>query len=522
MTWLIKLSLILLLIESAMGQTTISAESDPFIIDTQLPMVTLVSPDSNDQVFIDDGLTVLWSASDDHLGNQPVNLFWSFTDPADYDSLETAYANNGTAILDITGFEPTNFASLIITITDEYGNKSSDTCDGYFHLVDSQDKHAIIMTTGWNIISSFVIPNVSSIDSVFQSVVSDIEIVKDGSGNIWWPSYSINTIGNWNYQQAYQVAIKNSGQIELNGAAAVNKSINLHSGWNLSAYLSDQVMATSSALETIMNNLELVKNNSGKVYWPEYGINTIGSLSPGMGYWFFLSSDATLTYPSSNIGKTLASTTTEQINPSHIIPMVTKTGNSATLLIHANDLSEGCEIGVKTSDGRIIGSGVVQNSQALITLWGNNSLTKNRLEGANENEQLYLFAFDPQNKTEYPLSAGQIISRSGHGNGILTYQSQAIYEVTIAPLPTQYMLQQNYPNPFNPTTKISYTLPKDSDIKLCIYNNRGELIKEVENGHKKAGQYTITIKMGRYPSGIYFYTLSTNKYSQTRKMLLIK
>lgn len=89
-------------------------------------------------------------------------------------------------------------------------------------------------------------------------------------------------------------------------------------------------------------------------------------------------------------------------------------------------------------------------------------------------------------------------------------------------LPTAYSLGQNYPNPFNPATKISFSLPAASEIKLEVYNSLGALVKTIASGSFPAGNHSLSFNAGAFPSGVYFYRLSTANFTETKKMILIK
>ena len=89
-------------------------------------------------------------------------------------------------------------------------------------------------------------------------------------------------------------------------------------------------------------------------------------------------------------------------------------------------------------------------------------------------------------------------------------------------IPDGYYLYQNYPNPFNPSTVISYSLPLNSKLKLILYNSLGQTIKVLENEVKSAGNYSVNFNAYDLPSGVYFYKLETEQFSQVRKMILIK
>ncbi len=85
-----------------------------------------------------------------------------------------------------------------------------------------------------------------------------------------------------------------------------------------------------------------------------------------------------------------------------------------------------------------------------------------------------------------------------------------------------YRLTQNYPNPFNPTTSISYSIPVKSFVSLEIFNELGQKVKTLVNGEKEAGNYNASFNAVNLPSGIYFYRLSANSFTETMKMILLK
>jgi hypothetical protein len=93
--------------------------------------------------------------------------------------------------------------------------------------------------------------------------------------------------------------------------------------------------------------------------------------------------------------------------------------------------------------------------------------------------------------------------------------------------PQTFRLAQNYPNPFNPTTSISYTLPRDVHVRLCVYNVLGQKVAQLVDEPQTAGYKTVwwngTGQHGdQVASGVYFYRLEAEQFSEVRKMMLVK
>ncbi len=89
-------------------------------------------------------------------------------------------------------------------------------------------------------------------------------------------------------------------------------------------------------------------------------------------------------------------------------------------------------------------------------------------------------------------------------------------------VPDNFSLQQNYPNPFNPQTKIRFAIKSASFTELKIYDILGRELKTLVNENLKPGEYEVSFYAANLPSGVYFYRLNTEGFTQTKKMILIK
>jgi vacuolar-type H+-ATPase catalytic subunit A/Vma1 len=114
----------------------------------------------------------------------------------------------------------------------------------------------------------------------------------------------------------------------------------------------------------------------------------------------------------------------------------------------------------------------------------------------------------------------------------LIYLNEVILDFTTNPtdvsmpnilnVPTNFVLNQNYPNPFNPTTIISHSLPKQSHVKIKIYDILGNLDQEIVNNVQNAGNYNVDFNASNLSSGIYFYKIQAGNFSSIKKMVLLR
>jgi len=136
------------------------------------------------------------------------------------------------------------------------------------------------------------------------------------------------------------------------------------------------------------------------------------------------------------------------------------------------------------------------------------------------------------------LNRKETIGQQWMGSNWINSERESYTYIDVSPVEsstsnlTEFKLIGNYPNPFNPTTTIKFHIPELSNVTLKIYNSIGEEVAILINDVISPGTYDIVWSAakylgsvsakGGYASGVYFYQLSTNKYVETKKMILLK
>jgi phosphatidylserine/phosphatidylglycerophosphate/cardiolipin synthase-like enzyme len=132
------------------------------------------------------------------------------------------------------------------------------------------------------------------------------------------------------------------------------------------------------------------------------------------------------------------------------------------------------------------------------------------------NENLMFF----KSKRIANLYLQEFVKRFNECGGIFTSVNNS------SSLPGGYSLSQNYPNPFNPETRINYSIVSQGKVNLKIYDILGREIQTLVNEIKPSGNYSVTwtpkSATGEIASGIYYYSLITGKYTETRKMIYMR
>jgi len=394
--------------------------------------------------------------------------------------------------------------------------------------------HSLALAPGWNMISSYIQPSNPNLESMLAPIIPQMVIMKNGRGQVFWPSLGINQIGQWNPRDGYQIFMQSAALLVITGNQIVPEAtpISLQAGWNLVAYLRNSPMSIVTALASIADKLVIVKNNAGQVYWPALGINQIGNMLPGQGYLINVSMAATLTYPANSSSNALIAASPAGGDEANFAAALkssaaANTGANATLLVESADLKNGDEISVWTENRKLAGRGVVQQGKALIIIWGDNEMTKEENEGATTGEALRLEASSAIDNKAKSLSISSLTDGLTNNPmaGELRYQRDAawIVKATIAKdIPSTFSLAQNYPNPFNPSTLIKYGLPHEAKVKLEVYDVVGQRIAVLVDAKQPAGYHEAVFQNSALPSGIYFYRLQAGEFTQTQKMMLLR
>jgi hypothetical protein len=120
-----------------------------------------------------------------------------------------------------------------------------------------------------------------------------------------------------------------------------------------------------------------------------------------------------------------------------------------------------------------------------------------------------------ENTNFTPVDSTLIVSVSSIATGVKNNSAERN-------LPVNYLLYQNFPNPFNPATTISYALPRQSKVRLSIFNLLGQEVLTLVDRSEDAGYKSVSFDASALPSGVYFYRLEASSFLQTKRLVLVK
>jgi photosystem II stability/assembly factor-like uncharacterized protein len=166
----------------------------------------------------------------------------------------------------------------------------------------------ISLNVGWNMISSYIKPSNSNLDSIFSNLMSseNLVVAKNFNGGVFFPFINYYGFQNWDSVSSIVVNILNKDNLIIKGSPLFPDSspIQLKKGWNYLPYLRTSPLPADKALASISSALLILKNINNEQYVPSQYINNLesgtsnqGNMLPGKGYMVYVTQDIVLTYP---------------------------------------------------------------------------------------------------------------------------------------------------------------------------------------------------------------------------------
>ncbi len=164
----------------------------------------------------------------------------------------------------------------------------------------------------------------------------------------------------------------------------------------------------------------------------------------------------------------------------------------------------------------------LKTGQIIVSAVSNDYVTVNPSTGSIQpgGSQTITLTLDAQNIQEGQYT-GQV-TISGNGGNIIIPIDYLVDVEQLTSVPTEFSLSQNYPNPFNPSTSIEFSLPRSTEVSLRVFDMLGKEVVTLVNENKSTGSYRVSFDGSNLASGVYVYRLETDKFIDTKKLVLLK
>jgi hypothetical protein len=280
----------------------------------------------------------------------------------------------------------------------------------------------------------------------------------------------------------------------------------------------------------IQNQISIVKDNAGKTYLPQFGINTIGDMKPGQGYRVKASSNVILMYQANfkdpvedqEKNKTISGTI------HFVLDSNLNTGNNATLILPAAIADEiihfGAEIGIFTPAGILCGAAAYQGENLAITVWGDDATTIGIIEGMQAGEAYNFKVWKAAEQVEYAYMATLMSNTSSYEPDAIEVITSMqftsdIEELTISSIQALKI----FPNPATEILNISINSETPGKAHLAVYSQSGTLVLKSREIDYHAGNTIYTMHIpARIPSGTYWLRFRFEKGTISRQVFIQK
>ena len=428
-----------------------------------------------------------------------------------FDSNQIYTMSPETLILDPGVFDTytwsTGAGSQTISITD-YGTYEVTVTENGCTDVDNvfvSEVQDITLDLGWSIWSTYI-NNINSIDDVMSDVVNDIIIVKDGSGNVYWPvNYGLNTIGNLVIGEAYLTKMSGSQILYVYGTHVDPTAypITLPQNFSHLGYLRKTESAISDVFVTILNYLTLVKDDQGAIFWPVFSVNQIGNMIPGEGYKVNMAYSTALTYGSNAVICSKLDVYNEK--PVYYdVPKVSGSDMTIGIPFDAwiNSPQSGDEIAVFDVNGSIVGAAVFTGDHVAMSIWGKDAQSSFK-NGMSNQEEFRLELYSRNTGIVTTINIVEWID----GDGTYLENSIAIVGKIGHVLDIDILSITNYPNPFIDFTTIEFTLPQEGEVRISLYDALGKKISVIIEEEYLEGKHQIQFDGSDIVHGNYYIKL---------------
>lgn len=451
----------------------------------------------------------------------------------------------------LPGFTPGN--TMRFVIYDNSANMESNNCDAIYSIGDGtfgngqfsslslnstiyKTQKVTVTANQFNLVSFNRLPRNTNSSEVFGQI-EELSIVMNDEGQSIIPAYGINTIGDIDFRDGYQLFSTTADTLYFEGTSVnpMEWDILLEANrWNSIAFLGEEPLdVTTAFVDSIVGSISIVQTSDGGVYIPSLAVNTIGQMKPGVGYQVALNSvnDIVFNYQVTNgfkaAGDVVASNRTESKFFNY-----TKTGLPYAVIIenpvfNNMPLNIGDEIAVFDGDLCVGATQYTGDDKVVITTWGEDVQTS--LQGFTAGHEIsvkfYIAAGNKIYETE--VTSLNEVEKLQFKEGNYSYLTAKSTPETTGITPVNTLSEFScYPNPSAGELNFSFWLEESVDVSIAIYNSTGQLVIKINDKNRVPGRYTSTwnaneLSEKELEEGLYHYIIKAGDLHKAGKIVII-
>ena len=403
----------------------------------------------------------------------------------------------------------------IIKAHNIYNQQASDTL--WIAVNSYPAEHHIQIPKGWSGLSSWVLPHNPQIENVFTPVADKL-IILQTMNSMYYPSQTINTIGSWESQSAFKIKVTEDCTLRISGYDDLNKDFDMAIGWNLVPIVCNQPVVAIELFSVLYSGLIIAKDIAGSgVYWPEFGVNSLGSLQPGKAYFVKMRNAGTITFPENDF--TGFKTLDLPSAPDNQSPwgLVNNSPSSHIIAIPASvsqEFSQNSFIGAFTTEGICAGYCSI-NAQSQVLVVNNDDPLTSENDGFEVGEPLSFRIWDSGTGNDAPLKVQFNPGQPDHSGVFVADGISAISDIQILNNTPEQFLNgiKVYPNPAHDFVNIA-GIAEGTVLQITVFTQTGQRVMS----------QTLTtncqIDFRNFPAGIYLLKMDDGQNLKFEKVVI--
>ena len=368
--------------------------------------------------------------------------------------------------------------------------------------------------TDWDMISTYMNSN-NDVEDIMSPILNNFIIIKDASGLVYWPAIPVSTLDNLNTQEAYAIKTWAPEEISISGDFVQPEfTSNLWvEGWNFISYPRYWSNSVETSLSTVLSDIKLLKDDSGNIFWPELGINTISNMEAGEGYLLKLNSGSGFSFdsnsdyypenpfdavaPGGSISSEVGARYGSDIE-NFEIPVNTYSNMTIGFPESSLNVEDGDELAVFDQLGNLVGVSKLQSGNNYIVVWGDDEETIDK-DGLLVGEEM---TFQLWKKQENKLF--NIVPDWSEGSDSFSVNGVNIAESVIVEISNTVITSINcFPNPASSFVNLEFSIENDSKLDIILVDNLGKLVYS-NSSLFNSGVNRITLPLDNVSKGIYY------------------
>ena len=368
--------------------------------------------------------------------------------------------------------------------------------------------------TDWDMISTYIDSN-DDVESIMSPIINNFIIIKDASGLVYWPAIPVSTLDNLNTQEAFAIKTWAPEEISISGDFVQPEftSNQWDEGWNYISYPRYWSNTVEISLSSVLSDIKLLKDDSGNIFWPELGINTMSNMDAGEGYLLKLNSGSGFSFDSNSDyypenpfdavapgGSILSEAGARYGSDLEKFETPVNTYSNMTIGFPESSLNvdDGDELAVFDQLGNLVGVSKLESGNNYIVVWGDDEETIDK-DGLLVGEEMTFQLWKKQENKFF-----NIVPEWSEGDNTFSINGINIAEFVIVEISNTIITSMNcFPNPASSFVNLEFSIENDSKLDVILVDNLGKLVYS-NSSLFNSGVNRITLPLDNVSKGIYY------------------